>query len=65
MALFTITATVAPAIGPPVGGWLTDNYGWPFIFYMNAILGVPMFAAVWFRMEKRPMDLDLLKKGDG
>src|SRR5215469_7645209 len=30
MALFSVTATFAPAIGPLVGGWLTDNYGWPF-----------------------------------
>ena len=64
MALFTVTATFAPAIGPLLGGWLTDNYGWPFIFYMNAIPGVLMIAAVWFTMEKQPMDLGLLKKGD-
>jgi MFS transporter, DHA2 family, multidrug resistance protein len=64
MALFTVTATFAPAIGPLVGGWLTDNYGWPFIFYMNAIPGVLMIATVWFTMEKQPMDLALLKKGD-
>jgi len=64
MALFSVTATFAPAIGPLLGGWLTDNYGWPFIFYMNAIPGVLMIAAVWFTMEKQPMDLGLLKKGD-
>lgn len=64
MALFSVTATFAPAIGPLVGGWLTDNYGWPFIFYMNAIPGVLMIAAVWFTMEKQPMNLSLLKKGD-
>jgi MFS transporter, DHA2 family, multidrug resistance protein len=64
MALFTVTATFAPAIGPLVGGWLTDNYGWPFIFYMNAIPGVLMIAIVWFTMEKQPMDLALLKRGD-
>jgi DHA2 family multidrug resistance protein len=64
MALFTVTATFAPAIGPLVGGWLTDNYGWPFIFYMNAVPGVLMIAAVWFTMEKQPMNLGLLKKGD-
>jgi MFS transporter, DHA2 family, multidrug resistance protein len=64
MALFSITATFAPAIGPLVGGWLTDNYGWPFIFYMNAIPGVLLIAAVWFTMESQPMNLGLLKKGD-
>ena len=64
MALFTVTATFAPAIGPLVGGWLTDNYGWPFIFYMNAIPGALMIAAVWFTMEPQPMNLGLLKRGD-
>lgn len=64
MALFTVTATFAPAIGPLIGGWLTDNYGWPFIFYMNAVPGVVMIVAVWLTMEKEPMNLALLKKGD-
>jgi len=64
MALFSVTATFAPAIGPLLGGWLTDNYGWPFIFYMNAVPGTLMIAAVWFTMEKQPMNLGLLKKGD-
>ena len=64
MALFTVTATFAPAVGPLIGGWLTDNYGWPFIFYMNAIPGALMIVAVWFTMEKQPMNLSLLKKGD-
>ena len=30
LAGFAITATFAPAIGPTIGGWLTDNYGWPY-----------------------------------
>lgn len=64
MALFSITATFAPAIGPLIGGWLTDTYGWPFIFYMNAVPGILLIAAVWFTMDSQPMDLSLLKKGD-
>jgi DHA2 family multidrug resistance protein len=64
MAMFTITATFAPALGPLLGGWLTDNYGWPFIFYINIIPGILLIAAVWFNMEMQPMNLGLLKKGD-
>jgi DHA2 family multidrug resistance protein len=64
MAMFTITATFAPAVGPLIGGWLTDNYGWPFIFYLNIVPGVLLISAVYFTMEKQPMHLDLLKKGD-
>jgi DHA2 family multidrug resistance protein len=64
MAMFTITATFAPAVGPLLGGWLTDNYGWPFIFYINVIPGILLISAVWFTMEQQPMNLSLLKKGD-
>jgi DHA2 family multidrug resistance protein len=38
-AVFGMTATFAPAIGPTVGGWLTDHYGWPSIFYLNLLPG--------------------------
>ena len=64
MAMFTVTATFAPALGPLLGGWLTDNYGWPFVFYINVIPGTLLIAAVWITMEKQPMNLGLLKKGD-
>jgi DHA2 family multidrug resistance protein len=64
MALFSVTATFAPAIGPLVGGWLTDNYGWPYIFYLNIGPGILLIAAVWFTMDKQPMNLGLLKHGD-
>jgi DHA2 family multidrug resistance protein len=45
LAGFAITATFAPAIGPTIGGWLTDNYGWPTIFYINLVPGSVMLAA--------------------
>jgi MFS transporter, DHA2 family, multidrug resistance protein len=64
MALFSVTATFAPAIGPLVGGWLTDNYGWPFVFYMNAVPGIVLITAVWLTMDSQPSNLGLLKRGD-
>jgi DHA2 family multidrug resistance protein len=64
MALYSLTATFAPAIGPLVGGYLTDQYGWPAIFYLNITPGLLLIAAVWFTMEKTPMQLHLLKRGD-
>ena len=45
MAIFSMGVVVAPAIGPVAGGWLTDHYGWPWIFYINipfSILGIIM-----------------------
>ena len=35
MAIFAMGVTLAPALGPVVGGWLVDNYGWPWVFYIN------------------------------
>jgi DHA2 family multidrug resistance protein len=64
MALFTVTATFAPAIGPLIGGWLTDNYGWPFIFYMNTVPAALMIGIIWVTMEDQAMRPGLLKKGD-
>ncbi len=64
MALFAITATFAPAIGPTIGGWLTDNYGWEYIFYINLVPGAFMLAGLAATLEREPMKLHLLKEGD-
>jgi DHA2 family multidrug resistance protein len=39
-ALYGITAVCAPAIGPTLGGWITDNYSWRWIFYINVPVGI-------------------------
>ncbi len=39
IAIFGLTATFAPAIGPTVGGWLTENFSWQYIFYINLLFG--------------------------
>ena len=64
LAGFAITATFAPAIGPTIGGYFTDNYGWPYIFYINLIPGAVMLTALWYGLPKAPMQLGLLRRGD-
>src|SRR2546425_1962874 len=47
MAIFGMGVVLAPAMGPILGGWLTDNYGWPWIFYINipfSIVGLLMVS---------------------
>jgi DHA2 family multidrug resistance protein len=39
-ALYTIVIVTAPAIGPVLGGWITDNYNWRWIFFINIPIGL-------------------------
>jgi len=51
MAVYGMGVVLAPAIGPILGGWLTDHYGWPWIFYINvpvSIIGMVMVGAFVF-----------------
>ncbi len=64
LALFALSATFAPAIGPTIGGYLTENWGWQYIFYVNLVPGVLMVGMLWFSLESAPMRLPLLKQGD-
>jgi DHA2 family multidrug resistance protein len=64
LVLFGVTATLAPAIGPYIGGLLTDSYGWPMVFYVNFLPGAVMLATIFFAMEPEPLNMPLLWEGD-
>ncbi len=40
LALWAMTVVIAPIFGPILGGWITDNYSWPWIFYINVPVGL-------------------------
>lgn len=63
-ALFGLTATQAPSVGPTLGGWLSDNYGWQYIFYIQIIPGTLMFLMLARGLDNEPMQLGSLRKGD-
>ena len=63
-AMFGMTATLAPAIGPALGGWLTDHFGWEWNFYVNVIPGALMLIAILYGVRKESMKLEQLRGGD-
>jgi DHA2 family multidrug resistance protein len=64
LAMFALSATFAPAIGPTIGGYLTENWGWEYIFYVNLVPGSLMVGMLWASLEKTPMQLSLFWKAD-
>jgi DHA2 family multidrug resistance protein len=53
-ALYGVTAIMAPTIGPTLGGWLTDNYSWRWIFYINLPVGIITLLLVLRLVEDPP-----------
>ncbi len=64
-ALYGVVAVLAPSIGPTLGGWITDNYSWRWIFYINIPVGIlasflvtrfvedpPWIKASWANLKK-------------
>jgi MFS transporter, DHA2 family, multidrug resistance protein len=64
LAMFSLAVTFAPAIGPTIGGYLTENYGWQTIFFVNVVPTAVMVTMLYFTLERQPMQLSLLKEGD-
>jgi len=67
-ALYGITAVTAPTVGPTLGGWLTDNYSWRWIFYINLPVGILTLFLVlrlvedppWFRNRTAGVRVDYI-----
>ncbi|MBI3285490.1 MAG: DHA2 family efflux MFS transporter permease subunit [Burkholderiales bacterium] len=53
LALWGMTTLVAPIMGPLLGGWISDNYSWPWIFYINIPVGLFTAWATWSIYRKR------------
>src|SRR6476469_4197310 len=56
MALFGMAVMLGPAIGPTLGGYIVDNYSWPWIFYINIPVGILGLFMVW-RFVHEPEDI--------
>ncbi|HET8711158.1 MAG TPA: DHA2 family efflux MFS transporter permease subunit [Spongiibacteraceae bacterium] len=47
LSIWAMTTLVAPVAGPLLGGWISDNYSWPWIFYINLPIGLICAAIIW------------------
>jgi|HubBroStandDraft_6_1064221.scaffolds.fasta_scaffold16677_2 DHA2 family multidrug resistance protein len=61
-ALYGITAICAPAIGPTLGGWITDSYSWRWVFYINVPVGAMALLLVYQLVEDPPYLARVKKK---
>ncbi len=64
LALFGFSATFGPAFGPTIGGWLTDTFGWQYVFYVNLVPGAVLIGTIWYALDPEPMHLDEFARGD-
>lgn len=56
-ALYGIAVIVAPTVGPTIGGWITDNYSWHWIFFINIPFGIVSLALVqWLVVEPEVLE---------
>ncbi|HEX4301083.1 MAG TPA: DHA2 family efflux MFS transporter permease subunit [Gammaproteobacteria bacterium] len=56
LSIWSMTAVVAPVVGPLLGGWITDNYSWPWVFYINVPVGLLAVWLTWSTLRGRETD---------
>ncbi|HLY55917.1 MAG TPA: MDR family MFS transporter [Stellaceae bacterium] len=64
MALYAFSAVFAPAIGPTIGGYLNETFGWQTVFFVNLVPGAAMVAMLYISLPREKMQLGLLRQGD-
>jgi len=64
MALFGVTATFAPSIGPSLGGWLTEQLSWHYIFYINIPPAILLVAMIRYGLDDENINIAKLKQAD-
>ncbi len=57
MALFGVSVMVGPVLGPVIGGWLTENVSWRWVFYIDVPLGALAFAGVSMFVQETKVDM--------
>jgi MFS transporter, DHA2 family, multidrug resistance protein len=64
LAVYSIAVIFAPSIGPALGGYFSDNFGWQSVFFLSLPPGLVMIAMLWYALEPSPREPHLLREGD-
>ena len=64
LSIYSISAIFAPSIGPVIGGYCNETFGWQSIFFVNLLPGAIMFGMLWFALDAEPRQLGQLRRGD-
>ena len=54
MALFGVGVMIGPVLGPVLGGWLTENYSWRYVFYINLPIGILDLLGIMYFLPETP-----------
>lgn len=66
MSVYGMGVMIGPILGPILGGWLTENYDWRWVFFVNIPIGIACFTGLWFllpRKAKIPRTFDVVGWG--
>lgn len=64
LTIYAVSAIFAPSIGPVIGGYCNETFGWQSIFFVNVLPGAVMFTMLWLSLEAEPRRFELLRHGD-
>lgn len=59
LALWSMTIVIAPIVGPILGGWISDNYHWGWIFFINVPFGLAVIGITWAILKDRETDIKI------
>lgn len=65
MAIWGLGVMFGPIVGPALGGWITDNYSWRWIFYLNLPIGAVALALAWLFLGEPPERPPAIRRVDG
>ena len=55
MSIWGMGVMVGPVLGPVIGGYLTENYDWRWVFFINVPIGIACFSILWALLPSRPV----------